>query len=86
MQPQNDLLNIRLPHLLKFHLPKSFSSPSKKIDTRNSDSWKDVMTDPLIEKLNEKPKELAAEQAKYESTINELALRTGTIGSEEAHL
>lgn len=44
------------------------------------------MTDPLIEKLNEKPKELAAEQAKYESTINELALRTGTIGSEEAHL
>jgi hypothetical protein len=23
MNPQNDLLNIRLPRLLKFHLPKS---------------------------------------------------------------
>jgi len=24
MKLQSDLLNIRLPHLLKFHLPKSF--------------------------------------------------------------
>ncbi len=31
------------------------------------------MTDPLIDNLNEKRKELAEEQAKYESTINELA-------------
>lgn len=31
------------------------------------------MTDPLIENLTEKRKELAAEQAKYEAQINELA-------------
>lgn len=36
MQPQNDLLNIRLPHLLKFHLPKSPAAFSRSQHLRKA--------------------------------------------------